>query len=42
MTGIELAPGALGHALAFSTWQSLANRGLTDVQAARLMADLAK
>jgi AcrR family transcriptional regulator len=29
---------ALGHALAFSTWRSLAREGLTDAQAAALIA----
>ncbi len=38
----KLARAALGHALAFSTWHSLARQGLTDAQAARLMAQLAK
>jgi AcrR family transcriptional regulator len=38
----KLVRAALGHALAFSTWQSLAGQGLTDAQAARLMAGLAK
>jgi AcrR family transcriptional regulator len=31
---------AIGHALAFSTWQSLARRGLTDAEAADLMTAL--
>ena len=38
----KLARAALGHALAFSTWHSLAGQGLTDAQAAKLMANLAK
>ena len=37
----KLARAALGHALAFSTWQSLDRQGLTDAQAAKLMAGLA-
>jgi AcrR family transcriptional regulator len=31
---------AIGHALAFSTWQSLAHRGLSDAEAADLMTVL--
>jgi AcrR family transcriptional regulator len=31
---------AIGHALAFTTWQSLSRRGLSDAEAADLMADL--
>ena len=31
---------AIGHALAFSTWQSLAGRGLSDYEAADLMSAL--
>ena len=38
----KLARAAVGHALAFSTWHSLAGQGLTDAQAAKLMAQLAK
>lgn len=40
--GGKLRRAALGHALAFSTWHSLAGQGLTDAQAAKLMAQLAK
>ncbi len=36
----KLRRAALGHALAFSTWHSLAAQGLTDAQAAKLMAGL--
>jgi hypothetical protein len=31
---------AIGHALAFTTWQSLAGRGLSDAEAAGLMTAL--
>lgn len=33
---------AVGHALRFSTWASLAEEGLTPVEAARLMTDLVR
>jgi AcrR family transcriptional regulator len=36
--GIELRQAALGHAIAFETWRSLAREGLDDHQAARLMS----
>jgi AcrR family transcriptional regulator len=35
--GIQLRRAAIGHAVAFETWRSLAREGLDDAQAARLM-----
>jgi AcrR family transcriptional regulator len=36
----RLRRAALGHAVAFETWRSLAREGLTDEEAARMMAQL--
>jgi AcrR family transcriptional regulator len=36
----RLRRAAIGHAVAFETWRSLARAGLTDVEAARMMAQL--
>jgi AcrR family transcriptional regulator len=39
-SGDRVERAAVGHALAFSTWRSLAREGLTDAEAAALMAGL--
>jgi AcrR family transcriptional regulator len=36
----RLRRAAIGHAVAFETWRSLAHEGLTDDEAARMMAEL--
>ena len=36
----RLRRAAIGHAVAFETWQSLAHEGLTDAEAAKLMIGL--
>ena len=36
----RLRRAAIGHAVAFETWQSLAHHGLTDAEAAQLMTRL--
>ena len=39
-TADRLRRAAIGHAVAFDTWRSLAHQGLSDAEAARLMTDL--